>query len=158
HEMRLYDEVVKSLEGLKIADVGKVLGDSGKIGQQRAFKNGWVQKDGDRLVKEAEERPEDTTVAELTTIKTTGTLENNEKELNDLKKRKLISKTKLISFEISKGPEFALEIKKYETDLTIDMLQSGAWKTAPFKPYNFAAEGAPANAGALHPLNKVREE
>jgi phenylalanyl-tRNA synthetase alpha chain len=158
HEMRLYDEVVKSMEGLKIADVGKVLGSSGKIGQQRAFKNGWVKKEGDVLVKKVDEKPEDTTANELAEIKKQGTLANNEKELNELKKRKLISKAKVISFEISKGPEFALEIKKYETDLTIEMLQSGSWKDAPFKPYNFAAEGTPANAGALHPLNKVREE
>ncbi|VVT50673.1 uncharacterized protein SAPINGB_P002842 [Magnusiomyces paraingens] len=157
HEMRLFEEVVKSLEGLKIADVGKVLGASGKLGQQRAFKNGWVKKDGDKLVKGVEAKPEDTTAEELKTIKETGTLADA-KELADLKKRKLVTKTKLISFEIAKGPEFALTIKKLETDLTIDMVQSGAWKTAEFKPYNFAAEGTNPLAGALHPLNKVREE
>lgn len=35
---------------------------------------------------------------------------------------------------------------------------SGAWKTANFKPYNFKALGSDQNAGALHPLNKVRSE
>jgi len=35
---------------------------------------------------------------------------------------------------------------------------SGAWKTATFKPYNFNALGSDQNAGALHPLNKVRHE
>ena len=35
---------------------------------------------------------------------------------------------------------------------------SGAWKTAAFKPYNFKSLGADQNAGALHPLNKVRHE
>jgi phenylalanyl-tRNA synthetase alpha chain len=64
----------------------------------------------------------------------------------------------LFSYTIEKGAEFALEVKKLETDLTIEMLHSGAWENAAFKPYNFAAEGTPANAGALHPLNKVREE
>lgn len=34
----------------------------------------------------------------------------------------------------------------------------GAWKEAKFKKYNFDAEGAPPNAGAFHPLMKVREE
>ncbi|TQS31665.1 hypothetical protein Golomagni_08046 [Golovinomyces magnicellulatus] len=38
------------------------------------------------------------------------------------------------------------------------MLQSGSWKTAPFKKYNFDAEGAVPASGALHPLLKVREE
>lgn len=44
------------------------------------------------------------------------------------------------------------------TDLTPEMLDDGSWKTANFKPYNFNALGASQNAGALHPLNKVREE
>ena len=35
---------------------------------------------------------------------------------------------------------------------------SGAWRTASFKPYNFNAMGVPPNAGALHPLMKMREE
>jgi len=65
---------------------------------------------------------------------------------------------KVISFKISKGPKFALEIVKEETDLTADMLASGSWKTATFKPYNFKALGADQHAGALHPLNKVRHE
>jgi phenylalanyl-tRNA synthetase alpha chain len=80
------------------------------------------------------------------------------KILADLKKRKLVKIQKVTSFKISKGPKFALEIVKEETDLTGDMLASGAWKTAAFKPYNFKALGADQHAGALHPLNKVRTE
>jgi hypothetical protein len=76
----------------------------------------------------------------------------------DLKKRKLLKMQKVISFRISKGPKFALEMVKEETDLTAEMLASGAWKTATFKPYNFKALGADQHAGALHPLNKVRHE
>ncbi|GMG08341.1 unnamed protein product [[Candida] boidinii] len=38
------------------------------------------------------------------------------------------------------------------------MIASGSWKTAQFKPYNFNSEGVYPNSGALHPLNKVREE
>ena len=83
---------------------------------------------------------------------------DNDKELQELKKRKLVTRSKLISFEISKGPEFALDIQKLETDLNVDMLTNASWKNAPFKPYNFDAEGTPANAGSLHPLMKVREE
>ena len=80
------------------------------------------------------------------------------KVINDLKKRKLIRMQKIITFKIEKGPKFALEIQKEETDLTADMITSGAWKTATFKPYNFNALGSDQNAGALHPLNKVRHE
>lgn len=65
---------------------------------------------------------------------------------------------KIVSFKVEKGPKFALEIQKEETDLTADMLTSGSWKSANFKPYNFKALGSDQNAGALHPLNKVRQE
>jgi len=37
-------------------------------------------------------------------------------------------------------------------------ISSGAWKTATFKKYNFNSLGSDQNAGALHPLNKVRHE
>jgi phenylalanyl-tRNA synthetase alpha chain len=75
-----------------------------------------------------------------------------------LKKRKLIKMQKVISFRIHKGAKFALEIAKEETDLTVDMLTSGSWKSAVFKPYNFNALGSDPEAGAFHPLNKVRHE
>jgi len=65
---------------------------------------------------------------------------------------------KRISFKINKGPKFATQIIKEETDLTAEMLASGDWKSKTFKPYNFKALGAPANSGALHPLMKVRHE
>jgi phenylalanyl-tRNA synthetase alpha chain len=41
-----------------------------------------------------------------------------------LKKRKLVKMQKVISFKVSKGPKFALEMIKEETDLTADMLAS----------------------------------
>ena len=59
---------------------------------------------------------------------------------------------------IAKGPSFGLKVQKLETDITVDMLQSGSWKQAQFKAYNFDAEGSVERAGALHPLLKVREE
>jgi phenylalanyl-tRNA synthetase alpha chain len=46
------------------------------------------------------------------------------KVIADLKKRKLVKMQKVISFKIFKGPKFALEIVKEETDLTADMLAS----------------------------------
>jgi phenylalanyl-tRNA synthetase alpha chain len=99
----------------------------------------------------------DTTRDELKTIQDTKT-HPDPKVLKELKKRKLIKTQKATSFKITKGPKFALEIVKEETDLTADMIASGAWKTANFKPYNFNALGSDQNAGALHPLNKVRAE
>lgn len=99
----------------------------------------------------------DVTREQLQTIKDTHTYPDT-KVVNELKKRKLVKVQKAFHFKISKGDKFALEIAEEKTDLTADMLQSGEWKTANFKPYNFKALGADQNAGALHPLNKVRSE
>lgn len=99
----------------------------------------------------------DVTREQLQTIKDTRAYPDA-KVITDLKKRKLVRLQKVIHFKIQKGEKFALEITKEETDLTADMLQSGAWKSATFKPYNFKALGADQHAGTLHPLNKVRSE
>ena len=80
------------------------------------------------------------------------------KLLTDLKKRKLVTVSKVISYTVKKGPKYAKEIPVEVTDLTAEMLASGEWETANFKPYNFNALGTSQNAGALHPLNKVRQE
>lgn len=77
---------------------------------------------------------------------------------NDYKKRKLMIENVIKSFIITKGPDFSTTLKKLETDLTSDMLTSGAWKDLRFKDYNFEALGAPPLAGHLHPLLKVRSE
>ena len=42
--------------------------------------------------------------------------------LAELKKRKLLTVQKRISFKINKGPKFALEVVKEETDLTAEMI------------------------------------
>lgn len=158
HEMRLYQEVLKAVDGLAISEVPKRFGTSGKLGQQRAFKNGWVRNEGAKLVAATPSVEKDPTQEELRVVISGKSDTLDAKVLNELKKRRLISKVKKFWFEISKGPQFALSIPKLETELTIEMIQSGAWKTAQFKPYNFNAEGTNPDAGALHPLNKVREE
>lgn len=38
------------------------------------------------------------------------------------------------------------------------MIESGSWKSASFKEYNFEASGKPFIGGCLHPLMKVREQ
>lgn len=100
---------------------------------------------------------QDITKEQMQTIKTTRAFPDA-KILADLKKRKLVRMQKIITFTIQKGPKFALEIPEEATDLTAEMLTTGSWKTATFKPYNFEALGADQHAGALHPLNKVRSE
>jgi phenylalanyl-tRNA synthetase alpha chain len=49
---------------------------------------------------------------------------SNPKALKELQKRKLVGMQKVISFKFSKGPKYAREFKKDETDLTADMIAS----------------------------------
>ncbi|MBE7181253.1 MAG: phenylalanine--tRNA ligase subunit alpha [Terriglobus roseus] len=93
----------------------------------------------------------------LQNIQSKGTLED-QKVLADLKKRKLVTIGKVITYDVRKGPKYAKEMVQEVTDLTADMLANGSWQTANFKPYNFNALGASQNSGALHPLMKVRQE
>lgn len=157
HEVKVFEAVVAAMDGLKIGDLPGIVGkDNAKVGQGNAFKKGWIKKDKDLLRPNAESVVDETR-EQLQTIKRTQTL-GDQKAITDLKRRKLISLQKAITFKISKGPKFAREFVKEETDLTAEMLNSGSWKTVNLKPYNFKAKGAPTPAGALHPLNKVRQE
>lgn len=157
HEAKVFAAVVAAVEGLKISDLPAVVGkDNAKVGQGNAFKRGWIKKDNDML-RATTESIVDETREQLLTIQRTQTLPDA-KAITDLKRRKLVTMQKVITFSISKGPKYAREFVKEETDLTPEMLANGSWKKAKFKPYNFNALGAPTPAGALHPLNKVRQE
>lgn len=78
HEYKLLNKVIESLEGLKVTDVESVMGKNGKVAQGRAFKNGWISKDGDKLVAKVENvsSVDDTTADQLKEIVKTGTLKN----------------------------------------------------------------------------------
>ncbi|TQB67608.1 Phenylalanyl-tRNA synthetase, beta subunit, cytoplasmic [Monascus purpureus] len=157
HEAKVYEAVVAAIDGLKISELPGIVGkDNAKIGQGNAFKRGWIKKDKDLLRANADSIVDETR-EQLQTIQRTQTL-GDAKVVADLKKRKLITLQKVINFKISKGPKFAREFVKEQTDLTAEMLMNGSWKTAKLKPYNFKAKGAPVSTGALHPLNKVRQE
>ncbi|KAL8871374.1 MAG: hypothetical protein Q9198_007432, partial [Flavoplaca austrocitrina] len=151
--------------------VGK---ESAKIGQGKAFKEGWIKKDKD-LLKATTSGIHDASQDQLRTIQQTKTHPDS-KVLSDLRKRKLVTMQKVITFEIKKGPKFSREFVKEETDLTADMLatwvtiktysilwkliytHSGTWKTVKLKPYNFNAMGAPTMSGALHPCTPRRSD
>ncbi|KAI6087913.1 tRNA synthetases class II core domain (F)-domain-containing protein [Hypoxylon rubiginosum] len=159
HEARVFDALRSAVDGLTVQDLEKIIGDKSvvKIGQGKAFKEKWISKTKDGKFKAMVDSIQDVTKEQMQTIKETRTYPDA-KLLVDLKKRKLIRMQKIISFRIHKGPKFALKIPEEATDLTADMITTGAWKTATFKPYNFKASGADQRAGALHPLNKVRAE
>lgn len=160
HEARVFEAVRSSLKGLSLKDLPGLVGqEAAKVGQGNAFRQKWISKSKDKkdvLVATADSI-QDTTREQLFIVREKKT-HPDPKVITDLRKRKLVTLHKIISFKISKGPKYALEFVKEETDLTADMLATGAWKTAQLKPYNFKAKGAPTPAGALHPLNKVRHE
>ncbi|KAG6830840.1 hypothetical protein H0H92_014492 [Tricholoma furcatifolium] len=160
HEARVWAALPAKGEGSPLTPAqlkGKVGDETAKVGQGRAFKNGWIGKEGDGLVK-LSSTIEDSTQIDLKEIASTGTLKAGEKTLADLRKRKLVVQRKGQWFTVRQGSNFSTSTAKPETDLTVEMLTSGAWKTSTFKKYNFDAEGAATTGGALHPLLKVREE
>jgi len=65
----------------------------------------------------------------------------DKKKLDMLKKRKLVSVATKKSYKVTKGTEYAPERAKLETQLTADMLRTGAWKDAKFKKQNLDAAG-----------------
>ncbi|KAI9301447.1 tRNA synthetases class II core domain (F)-domain-containing protein [Cunninghamella echinulata] len=156
HEARVFENVPTGEEGISIAELQAKLGDAAKVGQGKAFKNKWISKKGTNLVRLVDTIV-DQTQLDLKEIQANSTLKDA-KLLAELKKRKLTDKQKFTTYHVVKGPEFALEIKKEATDITYEMLQSGEWKTASFKKYNFDAAGTAPSAGHLHPLMKVRQE
>ncbi|KAK5552339.1 Phenylalanyl-tRNA synthetase, beta subunit, cytoplasmic [Exophiala xenobiotica] len=155
---RVFEAVRAALEGLKLKDLPAAVGDANvaKFGSGDAFKQKWVKKEGDTL-KAIADNIEDEVQQQLQYIRSTKTLDKP-KVVADFKKRKYVVEQKTVTFKITKGPKFSTEFVKEETDLTAEMLASGAWKTVQLKPYNFKAKGALTSAGALHPLNKVRQE
>ncbi|KAJ7044484.1 phenylalanine-tRNA ligase [Mycena alexandri] len=160
HEARVWSALPTKGQGapVTVVQLKKQVGDKTvDVGQGRAFKNGWIGKEGDGLVKLAS-TIKDVTQLDLLEIQSSGTLKAREKDLADLRRRKLILQRKGQWFTVHKGSEFSTSTAKPETDLTVDMLTSGAWKTSTYKKYNFEAEGAPTSGGSLHPLLKVREE
>ncbi|KAK5773733.1 phenylalanine--tRNA ligase subunit alpha PWA37_005020 [Arxiozyma heterogenica] len=167
HEVKLV-ELINKLGKLQIKDVMTQLGpQNGKVGQARAFKNGWIKKTPENELVLSEKiasgneditsQLTDETKDQLIAIQNPAN-QLDAKTINDLKKRKLVTPRKETDFHVVKGPDFSLELTKLETDLTSDMIATNSYKDLKFKPYNFNSQGVPPQSGALHPLNKVREE
>ena len=81
-----------------------------------------------------------------------------DKERAEYKKRKMLQEVTEKIYILAKGAKFGTTVQKPETELTAEMLASGSWRDATFKPYNFNALGISPERGQLHPLLKVRSE
>lgn len=131
------------------------LGDIGKIGFAQAMKNKWISIDKtSKQVTPAVEVIEDKAQLALLSI----SRGEDSKEIDGLRKRKLVENAKRGYCSIKKGPNFRVVRVKGESDITHEMLVSGQWKTAVFKDYNFNALGRDTAGGHLHPLLKVRAQ
>jgi phenylalanyl-tRNA synthetase alpha chain len=81
------------------------------------------------------------------------------KKYKDYKKRKLISEKKRKVWIIGKAEGFTLQRGGPKaTDLTEELLKSGEWAKATFKPYNWDSQGSGLSFGTPHPLMKFKAE
>ena len=107
--------------------------DVAKYGQGKAFRNKWIgQDEKKKFVKKVSslyvaglivqvDSIQDTTRQELLEVQNAYT--TDPKTLADLSKRKLVEKKKIYYFSVEKGDNFTLNIKRQETDISVDMLQ-----------------------------------
>ena len=90
------------------------------FGQRNAFKNKWIGKgESGKFVKKVD-HIQDVTREQLLEVEKMGTHSN---ALPELSKRKLIERKKIYYFSVHKGDDFTLDIKRQETDITVEMLQ-----------------------------------
>uniref|UniRef100_A0A8C2EMF1 phenylalanine--tRNA ligase n=1 Tax=Cyprinus carpio TaxID=7962 RepID=A0A8C2EMF1_CYPCA len=157
HEARVFNAIPD--EGLPQNQLMKM--PSGKVGFSKAMSNKWIRLDkahegGPRVFKTV--TIEDTVRDKLQLVQKGQSAKLEDKEKNELKKRKLLSEVTVKSYWITKGSSFSTTITKQETELTPEMIASGSWKEKKFKPYNFEAMGVAPDCGHLHPLMKVRTQ
>ena len=115
-----------------------------KIGFAKAMKNKWVKIAGAKkeLVVRIAEELKDEDKDQLSKFLATPEVEGYDKKQIDLfKKRKLINVVSQKSYKVTKGQNYQPTRAKLETQLTAEMLRTGAWKTATFKKTNINAVG-----------------
>ncbi|CAN9505961.1 unnamed protein product [Ophioblennius macclurei] len=158
HEARVFGCVPP--EGLTQLELMKM--SFGKIGFSKAMSNKWIRVDkaheGGPKIFRAVETVDDQVRQKLLQMQAGNAMPLDEKEKNELKKRKLLSEVTVKTYWISKGSSFSTTITKQDTELTPEMIASGSWKEKKFKPYNFEALGMAPDCGHLHPLMKVRTQ
>jgi phenylalanyl-tRNA synthetase alpha chain len=154
---------VPAAGGVPLADLKAALGKVADAGFAQAMQRKWVAVDrsgGAPVVVRAAAAAPDALAPLLAALAAGGGVpaDTPPAELASAARRKLVAEQSWTTFSLGKGPKWALERRRPATDLTAEMLRSGAWRDAEFKAYNFAALGAPPAGGALHPLLKVRSQ
>ncbi|KAH3745702.1 phenylalanine--tRNA ligase alpha subunit [Pelomyxa schiedti] len=127
-----------------------------RAGFPEAMKLKWIKMDGPN-VKSCVTSPVDLTKKSLAEIKQ-GRAPDKTEEVVLKAKKKFIKQVSISSYKIKKGESFSTTVETLESDLTIEALKSGSWKTQAIKPHNLHALGVIPPSGYIHPLNKVRKE
>ncbi|XP_059496039.1 phenylalanine--tRNA ligase alpha subunit isoform X1 [Stegostoma tigrinum] len=158
HEARVFDAIPPN--GITQSDLMKL--PSGKVGFNKAMSSKWIRIDknaegGPRIFK-ATDCIEDAVKNKLLLVQQGKDSKLDDKEKNELKKRKLLSEVTVKTYWITKGSSFSTTVVKQDTELTPEMIANGSWKEKKFKPYNFDAMGIVPECGHLHPLMKVRTQ
>lgn len=160
YEARLWGEVDAIQGTLQQELMNKV--PNSTIGFNKAMACGWIcigkGIDGELRVFRKVESITDTTRVLLCQLSVVLNDTAYAEQLKELKKRKLIDKSVIKHYVVTKGSHFTVDIDRLESELTSEMIQSGSWKSMRFKAYNFDAQGPPIDSGHLHPLMKVRAE
>jgi len=79
-------------------------------------------------------------------------------KIDEFSKAKFIAEIKKSEYLIKPGKLFTGELKKESFALSADDLVNDNWKNLSFTKYKLNAKGIPIQAGAFHPLLKMREE
>jgi phenylalanyl-tRNA synthetase alpha chain len=154
-EMALF--LCLSAEGIESKELEGVVGaELVKFGLGPNMKNKWAKKEGTKIVRIADPASVRDSVYEQLMAVADGQ-EVSAEDVKALSGRKLVTKKNNAYFAVSKGAAYSTTFAKQEAELTMAMVQSGDWKSAEFKDYNFAAMGAPVGGGYFHPLLKVFE-
>lgn len=143
--------------GADMKEMMAKVGDVAKVGWSQCMRKRWIKLD--KVTKKATRAVDSISdeVKELLQDVEKGKAIDAKKS-DELKKRKLVAWKQFKSWKVTKGAKFALERKTLATDLTHDMLKTGAWENDEFKEYNFTAKSREKSVGALHPLMKVRQQ
>jgi phenylalanyl-tRNA synthetase alpha chain len=140
-------------DGGEMFALSRSVGEHWKVGFKKAMERKWIKVakvDGVSRVTRLVDTADDTVLQQLQAVVRGDSIAD--KEAADLKKRKLVRAEAWKTFQLGKGPAFALERVKPATDLTVDMLQSGEWRKKKFKDYNFEVRRRRAPAAACYCL------
>jgi len=125
------------------------------IGFAHCMKSKWVSVK-DKVVRRAIANVADETQKVLQGVKDEQSDKVEKKQLDELKRRKLVAVSSYKTYRITRGAKYAPARRSLATDITSDMLKTKEWADKEFKDYNWNALGAKIESGALHPLMKVR--